>query len=153
MKVLLNQITELGSERCVCSVTSVVSDSLQPYGPCQASLSTGFSRQNTEVGFHALLQGIILTQGSNPHLLQLMHCRHILYHWVTKKASERCNMEKKVQLKNHAETIARQKQNVSQIILFHERLVYYVFYILFIYNFILPCHLVKYINIISLIQI
>ena len=62
-------------------------------------------------------------------------------------------MEKKVQLKNHAETIARQKQNVSQIILFHERLVYYVFYILFIYNFILPCHLVKYINIISLIQI
>ena len=28
---------------------------------------------------HALLQGIFLTQGSNPHLLWLLHCRWILY--------------------------------------------------------------------------
>ena len=33
--------------------------------------------KNTEVGFHALLQGIFPTQGSNPGLL---HCRWILYH-------------------------------------------------------------------------
>ena len=33
--------------------------------------------KNTEVGCHALLQGIFLTPGSNPTLL---HCRWILYH-------------------------------------------------------------------------
>ena len=33
--------------------------------------------KNTEVGSHALLQGIFLTQGSN---LGLLHCRQILYH-------------------------------------------------------------------------
>ena len=40
--------------------------------------------KNTGVGCHALLQGIFLTQGSNPCLLCLMHCRQILYllsHW------------------------------------------------------------------------
>ena len=45
---------------------------------CQAPLSMGFSRQeywsekkkkNTGVGCHFLHQGILLTQGSNPHLL------------------------------------------------------------------------------------
>ena len=33
--------------------------------------------KNTGVGCHALLQGIFLTQGSNPGFL---HCRQILYH-------------------------------------------------------------------------
>ena len=33
--------------------------------------------KNTRVGYHALLQGIFPTQGSNPGL---MHCRWILYH-------------------------------------------------------------------------
>jgi len=33
--------------------------------------------KNTGVGCHALLQGIFLTQGSNPHL---PHFRWILYH-------------------------------------------------------------------------
>ena len=36
----------------------------------------GFSRQAAEVGCHALLQGIIPTQGSNP---RLPHRRQILY--------------------------------------------------------------------------
>ena len=35
----------------------------------QAPLSTGFSRQDTGVGCHALLQGIFPTQELNPHLL------------------------------------------------------------------------------------
>ena len=35
----------------------------------QAPLSMGFSRQETEVGCHFLLQGIFTTQGSNPYLL------------------------------------------------------------------------------------
>ena len=34
--------------------------------------------KSTTVGCHAFLQGIFLTQGSNPSLL---HCRQILYHW------------------------------------------------------------------------
>ena len=34
--------------------------------------------KNPGVGSHSLLQGILLTQGSNAGLL---HCRHILYRW------------------------------------------------------------------------
>ena len=43
----------------------------------QAPPSMGFSRQNTGVGCHFLLQEIFLTQGLNPGL---PHCRQILYH-------------------------------------------------------------------------
>ena len=43
----------------------------------QAHLSMGFSRQNTGVGCHFLLQGTFPTQGSNPGLL---HCEQTLYH-------------------------------------------------------------------------
>ena len=39
----------------------------------QAPLSMGFSRQEYWSGCHALLQGIFLTQGSNPHFLCLEH--------------------------------------------------------------------------------
>ena len=39
----------------------------------QAPLSVGFSRQEHWSGCHALLQGIFLTQGSNLHLLCLLH--------------------------------------------------------------------------------
>ena len=42
----------------------------------QASLSMGSSRRDTGVGCHFPLQGIFLTQESNPDLL---HCRQILY--------------------------------------------------------------------------
>ena len=41
---------------------------------CQASLSVEFfSGKNTGVGCHFLLQEIFLTQGSNPHILSLLH--------------------------------------------------------------------------------
>ena len=40
---------------------------------CQVSLSMGFSRQEYQKGYHALLQEIFLTQGSNPHHLFLLH--------------------------------------------------------------------------------
>ena len=43
--------------------------------------------KNTGVGFHVLLQGIFLTQGSNPCLL---HCRRILYH-LSHRGSPHCN--------------------------------------------------------------
>ena len=39
---------------------------------CQPSLSMGFSKENTGVGFHALLQGIILTQELSPHFSCLL---------------------------------------------------------------------------------
>ena len=46
-------------------------------GTHQAPLSMGASGKNTAVGCHFLLQGIVLTQGSNP---RLPHCRQILNH-------------------------------------------------------------------------
>ena len=52
----------------------------------QALLSMEFSRQEYWSEFHSLLQGISPTQGSNPSLLCLLHCRQILYHWATGKA-------------------------------------------------------------------
>ena len=39
----------------------------------QAPLSMGFSRQEYWCGLHILLQEIFPTQGSNPHLLYLLH--------------------------------------------------------------------------------
>ena len=58
---------------------SVVSDSLRPLGlqPIRLLCLWNSPGMNTGVGFHSLLQGIFLTQGSNPDLL---HCRQILYH-------------------------------------------------------------------------
>ena len=43
----------------------------------QAPPSMGFTRWEYWSGLHFLLQGIFLTQGSNPGLL---HCRQMLYH-------------------------------------------------------------------------
>ena len=39
----------------------------------------GSPGKNIELGCHFLLQQIAPTQGSNPHLLCLLHCRQILY--------------------------------------------------------------------------
>ena len=52
---------------------SIVSDSLRPHGLYSPWNSSG---QNTGMGRHFLLQGIFLTQGSNPGL---SHYRHISY--------------------------------------------------------------------------
>ena len=38
--------------------------------------------KNTGTDCHALLQGILPTQRSNPSLLHLLHCRQILYSWA-----------------------------------------------------------------------
>ena len=57
---------------------SVVSDSLQPRGLYRTRLLRpwDFPGKSTGVGCHFLLQGIFLTQGSNPGL---QHCRQTLY--------------------------------------------------------------------------
>ena len=67
----------LGSP-AMCVSHSVVSDSLQPHGLWLAGLLCPWDSpaKNTGVDCHALLQGIFLTQGSNPGLL---HCRWILH--------------------------------------------------------------------------
>ena len=54
---------------------SVVSDPLQPHGlqPARLLCQWDFPGKNTGVGCHFFLQGIFLTQGSNPHLLCLLH--------------------------------------------------------------------------------
>ena len=49
----------------------------------QVPLSMGFPQQNTGMGCLSLHQGIFLSQGSNPHLL---NCRWVLYCWTTREA-------------------------------------------------------------------
>ena len=63
-----NTMKKSESESC-----SVLSDSLWPQGLYSPWNSPG---QNTGVGSRSFLQGIFLTQGSNPGL---PHCRQILY--------------------------------------------------------------------------
>ena len=60
---------------CVHAVISVMSYSLQPSGPSSAKFLCPWdsSGKNTGVGCHVLLQGILPPQGSNPHLLCLLH--------------------------------------------------------------------------------
>ena len=64
---------------CVCVSRSVMSNSLQPHGLWFTRLLCPWASpgKNTGVGWHALLWGIFLTQGSN---LGLPHCRQTLYH-------------------------------------------------------------------------
>ena len=56
-------------------VASVMFDSLRPYGPLPTRLLYPWDSpgKNTAMGYHALLQGIFPTQGSNSHLLCLLH--------------------------------------------------------------------------------
>ena len=70
---------------CMCSVTSVVSDSLWPHGlwPARLLCPWGSPGKNTGVGSHSLLQGLCPTWGSDLCLLRLLHCRRVLYHWAT----------------------------------------------------------------------
>ena len=64
-----------------CSVNSAVSDSKRCYGLQPARLLSPWDSpgKNTGVGSHVLLQGVFPTQGLKPHLLQLLHCRWVLY--------------------------------------------------------------------------
>ena len=69
---------------------SVMSDSLRPHGLHPVRLLEfclwNFPGKNTGAGCHFLLQRIFPTEGSNPHLLCLLHGRQILYHWATWEA-------------------------------------------------------------------
>ena len=61
---------------CVCArARTVMSNSLRPHGlqPSRLLCPWDFLGQNAGVGCHFLLQGTFLTQGSNLHLLYLLH--------------------------------------------------------------------------------
>ena len=59
----------------VHEVASILSNSLRPYGlqPARVFCPWDSPGKNTGVGYHALLQEIFPTQGSNPCLLHLLH--------------------------------------------------------------------------------
>ena len=62
----------------VCAECSVVSDSVTPWtAACRPLCPWDSPGKNTGLACHALLQGIVLTQGLN---LGLLHCRQILNH-------------------------------------------------------------------------
>jgi len=72
----IGEIREVeGTSVHVCWVASVMSDSLWPCGPLPTRVLCPWDSpgKNTGVGCHALLQGIFLTQGSNPCLSCLLH--------------------------------------------------------------------------------
>ena len=71
LQFLLSVAALLG---CICALShSVASDSWSPHGlqPARQLCPWNSPGEDTEVGSHVLLQGIFLTQGSNPGLL---HC-------------------------------------------------------------------------------
>ena len=73
---------------CVCIVASVMSDSVQPHGlyPTRLLCPRTPPGKSPGAGCHALLQGTFPTEGPNPCLLQLLHCRQNLYHGIIREA-------------------------------------------------------------------
>ena len=71
-----------------------MSNSLQSQGlwlarllhPCDFSRGEYHGLPWLPLGYHALLQGIFLTQGSNLCFLHLLHCKWVLHNWTTRKA-------------------------------------------------------------------
>ena len=64
-----------GPRACVCSVTESCPTPCDPVdcSPPGSSVQGDSPGKNTGVGCHALLQGLLPTQGSNPRLLHLLH--------------------------------------------------------------------------------
>ena len=54
---------------CCCLVADLCLTLLKPHGPARLLCPWNFPDKNTEVGSHFVLQGIFLTQESNPYLL------------------------------------------------------------------------------------
>ena len=76
-----------------CVSCSVVSDSLQPPWSPRNFCPRNFLGKNTGVGCHSHLQGIFLTQGSNPVLLQT---GSFFSAWATRERYYWNNTKKKV---------------------------------------------------------
>ena len=70
---------------CMCVLSRVQFSVTSWTEICQAPLSMGFSRQEYWSGLPFPPSGI-LDEGSNTHLLHLLHCRWILDHWSIREA-------------------------------------------------------------------
>ena len=68
---------------CVCAQSCLALWDLMDCGPPASSVHGISQARNTGAGCRFLLQGVFLTQGSNPHIL---HCGWIFYHYVTWEA-------------------------------------------------------------------
>ena len=77
-----------------------MSDSLRPYElqPSRLFYPWDSPGKNTGVDCHALLQGIFLTQGSNPYLPWLLHCRQIFTTEPAGKPNIKANVHKNLPL-------------------------------------------------------
>ena len=64
---------------CLCAQWCLTVCYSLDYSPPDSSVHGVFPGKNTGAGCRFLFQGIFLTQGSNPYLLCLLHCRWILY--------------------------------------------------------------------------
>ena len=75
--VIRNHVHQFVRAYCV---TLVMSNTFRPCGlqPARLLSPQDSLGKNIGVGYHALLQGIFLTQGSNPGLLNLLHC-HVYF--------------------------------------------------------------------------
>ena len=88
---------------CCCFSRSVVSNSFRPHGlqPTRLLCPWDSPGKNTGVGCRSLLQGIFLTQGSNPSLLHWQACSLPLSHlesptWLCLKMThQRCVLRNK----------------------------------------------------------
>ena len=60
-------------------------DPMDPMEPTRLLCPWNYPGKNSGEGSHSLVQGTFPTQGSNLHLLWLLHCRQIIYHWATKE--------------------------------------------------------------------
>ena len=76
---VISKITQRGFSTFLLKCYSAMADPLQPHGLYPTRLLSPWDSpgKNSGVGCHSCLQGIFLTQGSNPHLLR---CRWILQH-------------------------------------------------------------------------
>ena len=69
---------------CCCLLTQLCPTLCNPMDcVVHQALFKGFSRKEYWSGLPFPSPEDILSQGYNPHLLQLVHYRQILYHWVT----------------------------------------------------------------------
>ena len=83
----------------VCQVSSVMSNCLRPLD-CSPSFSVHgiIQARIQECVAMPSSRGIFPTQGLNPHLLRLLHCWWILYHWATREAPVKSmNLLKRIQ--------------------------------------------------------
>ena len=95
LKLSLPQFSSVQSLSCVwlCNPMDYIPPGSSVYGD-----SPG---KNTGMGCHALLQGIFLTQESNPCLLCLLHCRQILYLLSHQGSPNRLYLKAKKYFRDH----------------------------------------------------